>query len=139
MTALYSAPTVDDIRFAGGIVIRRLDLKEFLSMIPEIDTIIPMLKSMEGIITAECAMTTKLDSMMNLEMHTLDMALKLTGDSLVLLDSETFRKISKWLLFKNKKRNMIDSMSVELAVRDNRLQLYPFMVSLDRYRFGISG
>lgn len=139
MTALYSAPTAQDISFAGGVVIRRLDLHQFLHMLPEIDTIMPMLQSMEGIITAECAMTTRLDSMMNLKFNTLDMALKLSGDSLVLLDSETFRKVSKWLLFKNKKRNMIDSMNVEMRIRNSKLELYPFIVTLDRYRFGISG
>lgn len=139
MTALYSAPDKNAIQFAGGIVVRRLDLHQFLHMLPEIDSVLPMLNSMEGIITAECALASQLDSMMNLRFNTLDMALKLSGDSLVLLDSETFRKISKWLLFKHKNRNMIDSMSVELRIRNSHLQLYPFMVQFDRYRFGISG
>lgn len=139
MTALYSAPNKDDIQFAGGIVIRRLHLHQFLRMLPEIDSILPMLNSMEGIITAECAMASSLDSMMNLKFNTLDMALKLSGDSLVLLDSDTFKKIAKWLMFKHKNRNMIDSMSVELRIRDSHLQLYPFMVQFDRYKFGISG
>lgn len=139
MTALYSAPATDDIRFAGGMVVRRLDLRQFLDMMPEIDSILPMLSSMEGIITAECAMSTRLDSLMNIEFHTLDMALKLSGDSLVLLDNKTFRKMAKYLLFKNKNRNLIDSMKVEMLIRDSRLMLYPFLVNMDRYRFGISG
>ncbi len=139
MTALYSAPNKNEIQFAGGIVVRRLDLHQFLHMLPEIDSILPMLNSMEGIITAECALASQLDSMMNLRFNTLDMALKLSGDSLVLLDSDTFRKIAKWLLFKHKDRNMIDSMSVEMRIRDSHLQLYPFMVQFDRYRFGING
>lgn len=139
MEALYSAPNKDDIRFAAGVVIRRLDLHQFLRMLPEIDSVLPMLQSMEGIIDAECALSTQLDSLMDLRFNTLDMALKLSGDSLVLLDSDTFRKISKWLLFKHKNHNMIDSMSVELRIRDSKLQLYPFLVDFDRYRFGISG
>lgn len=139
MEALYSAPNKEDIRFAAGVVIRKLDLHQFLRMLPEIDSVLPMLQSMEGIIDAECALSTQLDSLMNLRFNTLDMALKLSGDSLVLLDSDTFRKISKWLLFKHKDHNMIDSMSVELRIRDSKLQLYPFLVDFDRYRFGISG
>ena len=139
MTALYSAPDKHDVRFATGLVVRRLNLHEFLHMMPEIDSILPMLNSMEGIIDTECALTTELDSMMNFKFHTLDMAMKLSGDSLVLLDSETFRTMSKWLMFKNKKRNMIDSMSVEMMIRDSKLMVYPFMVDMDRYRFGISG
>lgn len=139
LTALYAAPTIKDIQFACGLVVRQLDLHESLHMLPEVDSILPMLNSMEGIITAQCALTSELDSMMNFKFHTMDMAMKLSGDSLVLLDSETFRKLSKWLFFKNKKRNMIDSMSVEMMIRNSRLLVYPFMVDVDRYRFGISG
>lgn len=76
---------------------------------------------------------------MNLQLNTLEMALKLSGDSLVLLDSETFATLSKWLMFKNKKRNMIDHMDVEMAVKDSRLNLYPFIFDMDRYKFGVRG
>ncbi|MCM1482968.1 MAG: hypothetical protein NC043_01415 [Muribaculaceae bacterium] len=139
LTALYSAPEKTDVRFAAGMVVRKLDLHEFLHMIPAIDSVLPMLDGMEGIIDVECALTTELDSLMNFKFHTIDMAMKLSGDSLVLLDGETFRTVSKWLMFKNKKRNMIDSMSVEMMIRDSHLLIYPFMVNIDRYRFGISG
>lgn len=139
LTALYSAPEINDIRFAAGLIIRQLHIHQFLSMLPEIDSLLPLLKEVQGIITAEAAMTSELDSMMNLKFHTINMALKLNGDSLVLLDSENFRKISKWLRFKHKKRNMIDHMSTEIMIRDSKLDVFPFVFDVDRYRFGVSG
>lgn len=139
MSALYSAPTKHDVRFAGGFLVKKLDLHQFLNMLPEVDSILPMLSSMEGIITADCALTSDIDSLMNFKLNTVDMVLKMSGDSLVLLDNETFRTMAKWLMFKNKKRNMIDSMAVEMMVRDSRLSVYPFVVDMDRYRFGVSG
>lgn len=139
LTALYTAPDLEDLGFAGGMVIRNLDLKRFLHMLPEIDSIMPLLRDVEGIITADIAMTTELDSLMDLKFHTLNLAMKLHGDSLVLLDSKTFRTAAKWLLFKKKDRNMIDSMSVEMAIHDSRLDLYPFVFDIDRYRLGVSG
>ena len=38
------------------------------------------------------------------------------GDSLVLMDGETFAEISKMLMFKNKKKNVFDSISVNVVV-----------------------
>ena len=139
ITALYSAPTRNDLKVAAGIVVRKLRIHQFLRMMPEIDSILPLLNDVKGIITAEAAMTSDLDSMMNLKFHTLNMALKLSGDSLVLVDSDTFRKMAKWLMLKHKDRNMIDHMAVELMIRDSKLDLFPFVFDMDRYRFGVSG
>lgn len=139
LTALYSAPSKHDIHFAAGIVVRRLHLKQFLHLLPEIDSVLPLLREVNGIITADAAITTDIDSMMNLKFHTLDMVLKLMGDSLVLVDSETFRTMSKWLMFKHKDRNIINSMKVELMIKDTRLDVFPFVFDIDRYKLGVSG
>ncbi|MCC8071948.1 MAG: hypothetical protein LIO90_09130 [Bacteroidales bacterium] len=139
LTALYSAPNVDDLSFAAGIVVRKLNLRRFLDMLPWIDSIMPLLNEVEGTITADCAMTTELDSMMDIKFYTLNLVLKLTGDSLVVIDNETFRTMAKWLMFKHKDRNLIDHMQVEMMIKDSRLDLFPFVFDLDRYKFGVSG
>lgn len=139
LTALYAGQTKHDLRFAAGMVIRRLHLKQFLHLMPEIDSILPLLREVDGIVTADAAMTTDLDSLMNMKFHTFNLVLKLSGDSLRLIDGETFRTMAKWLMFKNKKHNLIKSMQVELMVRDSRLDLFPFVFDLDRYRLGVSG
>ena len=56
---------------------------------------------------------------------------------MVLLDGETFTEISKTLMFKNKKRNMIDSISVDLAIKDNKIEVFPFLVEMDRYKVAV--
>lgn len=61
------------------------------------------------------------------------------GENMVLLDGETFTEISKMLHFKNKKRNMIDKISVEMLVRDNQIEIFPFVIEMDRYRAAVSG
>ena len=139
MTALYSAPTKKDITFAAGIDLNKLNLKQVLAEIPKLDSIMPMLAEIDGIVDAKLALTTDLDSLMNLKMETVDMALKLSGDSLVLLDSETFKTVAKWMMFKRKDRNMIDHMDVEVMVHDGYLDLYPVIFDMDRYRLGVVG
>ena len=61
------------------------------------------------------------------------------GDSLVLMDGETFAEISKMLLFKNKKRNVFDSISVNLIVENGNVTVYPFLVQIDRYKAAVGG
>ena len=139
LTALYSAPDMNNLSFAAGIGVRKLQLRRFLNMMPDLEKLMPLLHEVEGVVTAEMAMTTELDSLLDLKFHTLDAVMRLTGDSLVLIDNETFRTIGKWLMFKHKDKNMIDHMDVELQVKDNRLSLYPFVFDFDRYKLGISG
>lgn len=139
ITALYSAPTRHEISFAAGIDIRKLNLEKVLDLMPRLDSIMPMLSEIKGIVDANMTMTTELDSLMNIDFKTLDVALRLKGDSLVLLDSETFRTVAKWMMFKNKKRNMIDHMDVEITVHDGWLDLYPVLFDMDRYHIGVVG
>ncbi|MCM1292059.1 MAG: hypothetical protein NC111_04455 [Bacteroides sp.] len=139
MTALYSAPTARDISFAGGLNLRNLNLHEVLRQMPQIDSLMPMLHELEGMVDAQLAISTELDSLMNIRFSTLDMALRLSGKDLVLLDSETFRTVAKWLLFKNKQRNVIDKMDVEITVHEGWLDLYPVIFDMDRYRLGVVG
>ena len=139
LTALYQAPDYDNLRFAAGAVIRRLQLKRFLNLMPDIDSIMPILRDINGIVTAELAMTTDLDSLLDIKFHTLDALLKLSGDSLQLVDEKTFRTMAKWLRFKDREHPIINHMAAELMVRDSRLDLFPFVFEFDRYRIGVSG
>lgn len=138
-TALYSAPTVNDLSLAAAVRIRRLNLRSVLDMMPEVDSLLPLLGEVRGIVDADLALTTRLDSLMNVEIPSLNLALKISGDSLQLLDNETFRTIAKWMLFKHKDQNLINHMDVELAIHDGYIDLYPFIFDMDRYRLGVRG
>ncbi|MBD5346204.1 MAG: hypothetical protein HDR92_03625 [Bacteroides sp.] len=139
LTALYSAPSIDSLRFAAGIVIRKLQLNRFLHLMPQVDSLMPLLRDVDGTITADLAMSTELDSLLDLKFHTLEAVMRLEGDTLSLNDTETFRNIAKWLMFKQKDRFVINHMDVALMVRDSRLDLFPFVFDFDRYRLGVSG
>lgn len=139
ISALYSAPTRRDIDFAFGMDLKDLHIEDVMQLIPAVDTLMPLLRDIKGVINAEVAAQSKIDSLMNIEIPTLNAAIKISGDNLVLLDAETFRKIAKWLLFKNKKKNMVDHMEVQLVVSDNHLELFPFVFEIDRYRLGVMG
>lgn len=139
LSALYSAPTKKDMNFGFGMEIKDFYIDRFLDLMPAIDTIMPLMKDISGIVNADVAATVDVDTAMNLVLPSLNAAIKIEGDSLVLMDAETFKTISKWLLFKNKSKNMIDKMSVELLVKDSQMELFPFMFNIDRYKLGVLG
>ena len=58
---------------------------------------------------------------------------------MVLLDGETFTEIAKMLRFKNRDRNLINSISVNFLVHDNQIEIFPFIIEMDRYKAAVSG
>lgn len=139
MSALYAAPQADDLRFGFGLEVSRFNIARFLQMLPAVDSVMPMLRDMSGIINADVAATCDLNSDMTFVLPTLSAAIRLEGDSLELIDEETYRTIGKWLLFKDKQRNIIDHVNVEMTVQDNMLRMYPFIFNIDRYKLGVQG
>jgi hypothetical protein len=139
LNALYSAPLKDEIRFGMGLELNSIDIKKFIGMVPAVDSLMPLLNSFEGIIDASIAATADIDSTMNIVIPSLDAALRLNGKNLVLLDAETFRTIAKWLMFKDKGKNMIDEMGAEVLISNSTVQLFPFVFDFDRYRLAVMG
>lgn len=139
VTALYSAPKADDISLGLGLMLKGIHISRLKNFIPHVDSVMPMIKSMSGVVNANVAITARVLPNMDVDLRSVKAVFKFDGDSLVVFDNETFRKLAKWLLFKNKNRNMIDSISVEAVFEDNMLKLYPFIVNIDRYRLGVMG
>ncbi len=61
------------------------------------------------------------------------------GKKLVLLDGETFSKLSKILMFKNKKENIIDTLSFNVLLDSGKITVLPFVTNIDRYSAVVGG
>lgn len=139
ISALYNAPVAERISMGLGMVFSNINIDGLKRFAPRIMELLPMFGSFSGIINAKLAATVDIDPQMNLKMSTLRAALNFNGDSLAVKDNAAMRKAAKWLMFKNKTITSIDSIDVNLVVRDNVVTLYPFIVNVDRYRLGIMG
>ena len=139
LTAMYKSPRKNHLFV--GLDFHLLDIKidKLIAMIPQIDTLVPMLKSFSGNAEFHLAAETNLKSNYDLKYSTLRGAAAINGHDLVVLDNETYRTIAKKLLFSKKTENKIDSLSVELTAYKNEIDIYPFMVSLDKYQAILSG
>lgn len=138
-SAIYKA--TDTIKAYTGFALQMHDIRidSLVRLLPALDTLFPMLRSFEGVVDFHIAADAWLDSTMMIDLPTLRAAAYLDGRNLVLMDGETFAEISKMLMFKNKKRNMIDSISVDLAVKDGTVEIFPFLVEIDRYKAAVGG
>ena len=133
LTALYRSDRPNNL-FAGvDFHLLNIDIKKLIDMIPDVDTIFPMLKSFDGRAQFHFAGETYMKGNYDFKMSTLRGATAIEGKDLVLLDSETFGKIAKPLLFSRKTKNLVDSISVEATVFRNEVDIYPFIMSMDNY------
>lgn len=139
LSALYQGRSASNLKFGFGLRLNDFNIKRFLRMVPAVDSLMPLLRDFGGIISADIAATTDITPQMDFNLPTLDAAIKLEGDSLILLDPDTFKSLSKWLMFKNKKENVIKHMQVQMLVENNNMQMYPFIFDIDRYHLGVMG
>lgn len=119
--------------------IKDINIGKLVDFIPALDTVVPMLRSFKGLVNFDVAAEAVLDSNLNIKIPSLKSAIHIKGDSLVLMDGETFAEISKMLMFKNKKKNVFDSVSVNITVKDGNVTVYPFIVEIDRYKAAVGG
>ena len=139
LTALYSTKSKEDLSTGFDLELRNVQVDRLIDIVPSVDTLVPMLRSFEGILDCEVAATAKLDTNMNILLPTLNGAARIQGDNLVLLDEETFAKVAKLLRFKNKENNEIEHISIEMLVKDNKVEMFPFVVQMDRVVAAASG
>lgn len=138
-TLLYKASRPEQGYAGFDFKLHRVDIGRLVDFVPSLDSVVPMLRSFEGVVDFNIAAESNLDSCLNLQIPSLRSAIHLEGDSLVLMDGETFAEISKKFFFKNKKKNMIDSIAVNISVQDGNVTVYPFVVQMDRYRAAVGG
>lgn len=139
LTLVYTAKDKTGATAGFDLDMEDVLVDKLIGLFPSMDTLVPMLRSFEGVVDCEITATCQVDSTMSLIMPSLNSACYLHGKNMVLLDGEAFTEISKTLMFKNKKRNVIDSISVDLAIKDNKIEVFPFLVEVDRYRVAVGG
>lgn len=139
MTMVYKAANSKGAHIGLDLNVTEMNVKELIQGFPMIDELAPMLRSFEGVVDSEMTAVTELDSVMNVLLPQTTASCHMRGKNMVLLDGETFSEISKTLMFKNKKRNLIDSISVEFIMEDEKLMIFPFQVSIDRYSAAVGG
>ncbi len=135
----YATRSKKDINAGFNLDLKDITSEKVIAMMPAIDTIMPLLKSFKGQLDCEVAATTSLDTCMNVIMPSINGVIRIEGENLTMSDSKMFTSLAKKLKFKDNKQAKIDKMTVEGLIKDNTLEVFPFILELDRYTLGLSG
>ena len=135
----YSTRSKEDLSAGFDLNLVHITAEKVITLFPAVDTIMPMLKSFAGDLDCELAATSQIDTMMNLVKPSIDGVMRISGKELTLRNSAGLEKIAKLLKFNKKDRIEIDRMSVTGIVQDNVIEVFPFVLDVDRYQFAASG
>ena len=139
LTAMYKSSRRNHLYLGFDFHLLEIDIAEMLNIIPELDTLVPMLSAFSGKAEFHIAAETYLNSKYEMKVSTLKGATAIHGKDLVVLDNETFRKIARMLRFKDKDHNQIDELSAEITVFKNEIDVYPTLITLDKYQAVVGG
>ena len=139
LTAMYRTPRRNHIYVGFDYHMIDINIQELIGMIPQLDSMMPMLRSFKGEAEFHLAAETYTNAQYEIKPSTLRGAASIFGKDLVVLDNETFDKISKLLLFSKKTENKVDSISAEMTLYKKEIDVYPFCVSMDNYMVAIGG
>ena len=137
--AFYSTRTKKDLKAGFSLNFEDITADRVINLMPSIDTIMPLLKSFHGLLNCEIAATAQLDTNMNLIIPSVNGIIRISGDDLSITGSDMYRSLARKLLFKNKKEGHIEKMTVEGMIQDNSLEVFPFIIHMDRYMLALSG
>ena len=135
----YSSPSRENLRAGFDLNMASITADKVVTLFPAVDSLMPMLTAFKGILDCEVAAISDLDTNMNIATSTINGVMKIQGKDLSLDNVGPLKKLAKTLMFKNKQTGMIDDMSVQGLIQNNELQIFPFVMKIDRYQLAASG
>ncbi len=139
LTAMYRTPRKNHLFIGFDYHLMNIEIEELLDMIPDLDSIMPMLRSFKGKGEFHMAIETYTDSLYNPKKSTIRGACSVRGHDLVLMDGETFTKIAKTLRFEKGAENKVDSLSAEFTIYKNEIDVWPFIIVMNNYGAVVAG
>lgn len=139
LTAMYRTPRKNHLFIGFDYHLMNIEIEELMDMIPELDSIMPMLRSFKGKGEFHMAVETYTDSLYNPKKSTIRGACSVRGQDLVLMDGETFTKIAKTLRFEKGAENKVDSLSAEFTIYKNEIDVWPFIIVMNNYGAVVTG
>ncbi|WP_420578434.1 hypothetical protein [Ekhidna sp.] len=137
--AKYVARSEKKARASFDVKLTDINVANMMEVMPFMDTLLPMAKDFEGIVNIGLIGSAKIGEHMSVDESSLKAVARLEGQNLVLLDGETFQYLAKTLKFKNREKNVLDTLAVEMAIENGTLEIFPSLVTMDRYQVAVGG
>ncbi|MCR5519750.1 MAG: hypothetical protein K6F21_05420 [Bacteroidales bacterium] len=139
LDAFYASKSKSDL--SAGVDLHLMDMPAYdiIHMLPTVDAMMPALKSFEGNLACDLSLTTQLDTNMNVLTPSLNGLVRIAGEDLFIRNAGSLRKVTRLLMFKDKNIGQIQNLYVDAVVGDNRVEVYPFILGVDKYKLALAG
>ena len=139
LDAFYATKSKEDIKAGFDFRFTDITAEKMIDLVPAVDTLIPLLKSFKGLLNCEIAATAQLDTAMNILTPSINGVVRIGGKNLSVGGDKSFESIAKLLKFKDREEGRIDAMIVEGMIKDKSMEVFPFVIQMDRYTMALSG
>lgn len=139
LEGFYSTRTKKDITAGFDLNLATVTAEKVIDMFPAVDSIVPMLKAFKGVLDCEVAATASIDTSMNIILPSLNGIVTIDGKDLALAESEELDRLRRTLMFKDKDSSNIGTLAIRGIIKDNSLEIFPFVLDIDRYSVAASG
>ncbi len=139
LEGFYSTRTKKDLKAGFDLTLAGITAEKVIRLFPAVDSIVPMLKAFRGLLDCEIAATSAIDTSMNIVLPSLSGIVTIDGRNLSLAESGDLNKLRRTLMFKDRDSSHIESLSIRGIIKDNQLEIFPFLLNVDRYSIAASG
>lgn len=139
LTALYQSPRKNNLFLAMDFHLLRVQINDLLTMIPYIDTLVPMLKTFDGQAEFHIGAETRLTSNYQPKISTFRAAADIEGKNLTVKDKFTFTKITDMLDISTNGQYRVDSLDVQLTAFKDEIDLWPSQIAIGKYKVTVDG
>lgn len=139
LTAMYQSPRKNHLFLGMDFHLLDVQINDLLHMIPEIDTIVPMLKTFDGAAEFHIAAQTNLKSNYELKKSTLRASADIEGANLRVKDITSYEKITDMLKVSTNGEYKIDSIDIQLTAFKDEVDLWPFQIAIGKYKATVDG
>ena len=139
LTAMYQSPRKNNLFLAMDFHLLRVQINDLLTMIPYIDTLVPMLKTFDGQAEFHIGAETRLKSNYEPKISTFLAAADIEGKNLTVNDKFTFTKITDMLDISTNGSYRVDSLDVQLTAFKDQIDLWPSQIAIGKYKVTVDG
>lgn len=139
LAAFYSARNKEEISAGVDLGVYNVSADSLIHLLPTVDSLMPVLKSFQGRLNCEVTAMTQLDTNMTPVLPSLEGVVRIRGKKLNVADAGSLKKITRLLQFRNPNIGHIDDLSVDAVIHDNKVDVFPFTLGVDRYRLALYG
>ena len=139
LDAFYASKSKADISAGLDMHLFEMPAYDIIHMLPSVDAMMPALKSFQGNLGCDVSVTTQLDTNMNVLMPSLNGLVRIAGEELFIKNAGSLRKVTRLLMFKDKNIGQIQDLYVDAVIGDNKVEVYPFVLGVDKYKVALAG